>query len=58
MRTLQELLDGLPPELASKALSHSSWVEERAVERTGEALKAAGATREALRTDADPAGSR
>ena len=29
MRALSELLDGLPPELASQALSHSSWVEER-----------------------------
>jgi ribonuclease-3 len=29
-RSLSELLDGLPPDLASKALSHSSWVEERA----------------------------
>lgn len=29
-RSLSELLDGLPPELASNALSHSSWVEHRA----------------------------
>jgi ribonuclease-3 len=29
-RSLSELLDELPPELASQALSHSSWVEHRA----------------------------
>jgi ribonuclease-3 len=29
-RSLSELLDGLPEELASNALSHSSWVEHRA----------------------------
>jgi ribonuclease-3 len=28
-RSLPELIEGLPPELASVALSHSSWVEER-----------------------------
>lgn len=28
-RSLSELLDGLPPELASNAFSHSSWVEQR-----------------------------
>ncbi len=28
-RPLSELIDELPPELASQALSHSSWVEER-----------------------------
>jgi ribonuclease III len=29
-RSLSELLDGLPPELASNAISHSSWVDHRA----------------------------
>lgn len=29
-RSLSELLDALPPDLAANALSHSSWVEHRA----------------------------